>query len=213
MMKMFSWICSLVFRSARKRIARERFMLPKEWEIVRPILATYPLLVYVYFSILFLEGPRMSELRTARWLDLDLDAALWHKTTTKNGKRHLIALSECSCDLLRLLPRDGPYPFHGDPKKGGDANKPWSRTAVTHWWRKIRWEAGCPDLRIHDLRRSTGSWMAIDGENLKAIQDTLGHSSIEITAKHYAHLDLAAQRAAKERHAKRVFPVEVEVCP
>lgn len=206
-MKLFASIRARLFPSSRKRIARERFMLPKEWEIVRPTLAHYPLKVRVYFSLLFLEGCRMSELRQLRWVDLDLPAKLWHMTKSKNGRRRLVPLSDCSCDLLRLLPQDGPYVFTGETIKGGDPLKPWSRTAVRHWWRKIRWESGCHDLRIHDLRRSTGSWMTINGENLKAVQSTLGHSSLEVTGRHYAHLDVDAQRAAKERHAKRVFPV------
>lgn len=191
---------------ARPRVVRERFLLPKEWEAIRHVLDRYPLMVLVYFSLLFLEGPRMSELREARWIDLDLTAKLWRKPRTKSGKSQLLALSDAACDLLAQLPRDGLYPFHGDPKKGGNVNKPWSRTAVRHTWRKIKVEAGCPDLRIHDIRRSTGSWMTMHGENLKQVQSVLGHSSIEITARHYAHLDLTAQREALNRLARRIFP-------
>jgi guanosine-3',5'-bis(diphosphate) 3'-pyrophosphohydrolase len=44
---------------------------------------------------------------------------------------------------------------------------------------------------------------------LKAVQSMLGHSSLEVTGRHYAHLDLDAQRAATERHARRVFPVNL----
>lgn len=148
----------------------------------------------------------MSELRQARWIDLDLKAKLWHKQTTKSGKRQLLALSDAACDLLAQLPREGLYPFHGDPKKGGDVNKPWSRTAVRHAWRKIKADAGVPDLRIHDIRRSTGSWLTMYGENLKQVQSILGHSSMEITARHYAHLDIDSQRGALNRLAQRIIP-------
>jgi site-specific recombinase XerD len=45
-------------------------------------------------------------------------------------------------------------------------------------------------LRIRDIRRSTGSWLTINGENLKTVQAVLGHTSMEVTAEHYSHLDL-----------------------
>ena len=195
------------FRQPRKRIGRERFLLPKEWELLRQTLEQYPLKVRIYFAILFLEGPRMSELRTVQWDDLDIKARLWHKATTKNGKRQLLPLSDCSCDLLNMMPRNGIYVFTGEIMKGGAIDRPWSRTAVKYWWRKIRWEAGCPDLRIHDIRRSTGSWLTIHGENLKIVQSVLGHSSLEVTGRSYAHLDLEAQRGALNRLAKYIFPV------
>lgn len=203
-MNMFDSL-KLMFQPARrKRFPRERFVLPKEWDQLRPIIQAKPIKVCIYFSLLFLLGPRMSEMRTARWVELDLAAGIWHKTKTKNGRRQIIPLPEAACDLLRQLPQTGPFLFSGDIDKGGNPNRPWSRTAVTHWWRKIRWEAGCPDVQIRDIRRTAATWMVQGGENLMVIKEILNHSSVTITQV-YARADSATQAAALDRHAKRVL--------
>lgn len=184
---------------SRKRLPRERFLLPKEWHQLRPILSQAPLKVRIYFSILLLEGCRMSELRHMQWKEIDLDAGLWHKAHTKNGRRQLLPLSDCACDLFKQLPQLGPYVF-----PGAFSDVPWSKTAVRYWWRKIRWAADCPDMRIHDLRRTTGSWLTMHGENLKIVQSVLDHSSL-LTTQIYARLDIETVRAALNRHAARVM--------
>jgi integrase len=202
-----SWLarfCSLFSKAEPKRLPRERFVLPKEWQLLRPLIQAQPAKVRIYFSLLFLLGSRMSELRTARWLDMDLDAGLWHKTKTKNGRRQIVPLSPSACALLRQLHQTGPYLFSGDIDKGGNAEKPWSRTAVRHWWRKIRQEAGCPDVQIRDIRRTAATWMVQSGENLMTIKEILNHSSVSITQV-YARADCSTQAAALDRHAKKVL--------
>jgi hypothetical protein len=50
--------------------------------------------------------------------------------------------------------------------------------------------AGLNDLNIHDLRRTTASWLAIKGENLAVIARVLNHTSLANTAI-YTRLNLA----------------------
>ena len=201
---MFKRVLSLLSTPKPKRSPRERFVLPREWEILRPLIQEQPDKVRIYFSLLFLLGSRMSELRTARWVELDLESALWHKTKTKNGRRQLVPLPPAACDLLRQMSRNGPFLFSGDVEHGGDPNRPWSSTAVRHWWRKIRWAAGCPDVQIRDIRRTAATWMVQGGENLMVIKEILNHSSVAIT-QIYARADSTTQAAALARHAKRVL--------
>ena len=47
---------------------------------------------------------------------------------------------------------------------------------------------GIDDLHIHDLRRSLGSWMLMNGVDIAVVSRTLGHKSISVTEKVYAHL-------------------------
>jgi site-specific recombinase XerD len=56
--------------------------------------------------------------------------------------------------------------------------------------------AGLTDLRIHDLRRSMGSWMQAQGANLRTIQHGLGHGQIATTAKAYAVSEVEQVRQA-----------------
>lgn len=182
-----------------KRPARERFVLPAEWLTIRPILAGCPDKVRIYFTLLFVLGCRRDELRTMRWADIDLQAGLWHKLKTKNGKRQMLPLCPETCALLAALPLSGPYVFPGETMSA-----PWSRTAVKYWWRKIRWASGCPDVQIRDLRRSCASWMTMNGENLKVVQTVLDHSSLS-TTQIYARLDLHTVKEALARHARRIL--------
>lgn len=190
---------------AKRNPPRERFLLPNEWATIRTILETMPVTVRVYFSLLFLLGCRRDELRKCSWAQLDLDAAIWHKLETKNGKRQVLPLPPEAVDLFRELPRTSPYCFTGDAANGATvANQPWSRSSVKYWWRKIRTETACPDVQIRDLRRSTASWMTMEGENLKVIQKMLDHSSLT-TTQIYARLDIKSLREALNRHAQRIF--------
>ena len=58
--------------------------------------------------------------------------------------------------------------------------------------------AGLADLRFHDLRHTTASLLINAGHSLKMVQEVLGHKSVQ-SANRYAHLSVAAKRAALER--------------
>jgi integrase len=62
-------------------------------------------------------------------------------------------------------------------------------------WKRILKRAELADLRLHDLRRTLGSWQAATGASLPIIGKSLGHNSLQAT-KIYAQLDLDPVRAA-----------------
>lgn len=119
-------------------------------------------------------------------------------------------LSSPVLELLRDLPRvDGnPYvpPGHIQGRPLVNVDKAWCR---------IRNRAGVNDVRIHDLRRTVGSWLATSGKSLLLIGKVLGHKSTKSTEV-YARLAEDAARKALESHGKQVIglagkskPVEV----
>lgn len=67
-----------------------------------------------------------------------------------------------------------------------------------HVWRRIRVAAGCPDLRLYDLRRTFASAALRAGYTLDQIGELLGHTS-GTTSKHYAWMmeDVRAQATEK----------------
>jgi integrase len=69
-----------------------------------------------------------------------------------------------------------------------------------HPWQRIRERAGVPDVRIHDLRRTLGSWLAASGYSLPLIGRALNHSNVA-TTQVYARLSLDPVRDALERNA------------
>jgi integrase len=56
-------------------------------------------------------------------------------------------------------------------------------------WERVLASAGIDDLRIHDLRRTLGSWQAKTGASLAIIGKSLNHRNQNTTAI-YARLDL-----------------------
>lgn len=69
-------------------------------------------------------------------------------------------------------------------------------------WKRLLKRAGIKDLRIHDLRRTAGSYMAIQGVSPTIIGKALGHRSQAATAM-YARLtqDPARQAMIKAQEA------------
>ncbi len=77
-----------------------------------------------------------------------------------------------------------------------------------------------PRPKIKDCRSTFGSWLVSEGIGIEAVQDQLGHESLELTRKVYAHLMPAvgveagrAASAAMRRALAAVDPVEVRALP
>lgn len=140
-----------------------------------------------------LTGLRKREILHARWKDIDLPRGTLRLPDTKAGRPRHVPLSRDALKLFRDLPRTvgNPYVFASPNKHGQalkDLYKPWSR---------IREAAGCPDLRIHDLRHSVATWLAEEGNAAQFIQQALGHQSLQTTMK-YIHAVGAGPREALE---------------
>lgn len=72
---------------------------------------------------------RPSELRTARWVDIDLDAGIWSFRVSKTKTDHLVPLSNQAIKLLRAIQ---PMSGHGEFvfRGGHDPKKPMSEAAI-----------------------------------------------------------------------------------
>jgi hypothetical protein len=57
------------------------------------------------------------------------------------------------------------------------------------------------NLRIHDLRRTVGSWLAQDGQSLHLIGDVLNHRDPKTTAG-YAYFQTQQRRADRPRQSR-----------
>ncbi len=152
------------------------------------------------FTILIETGCRLGELLNARWDDFDLDQGIWKLPETKAGRTQYIPLPSPLVILLRTLPRAGDYVipgrYPGKPRNDG-LKKPWAR---------LRAEAGLPDARIHDLRRTFGLRVARK-HGLHVASKLLRHSSTAVTESHYAPLGIEPLREAIEQHAAEVIPM------
>ena len=192
--------------------SRERFLQSNELPWLLKSLAEEMPQVETYFLCLLLTGARRDEARTMQWTHLDLDRALWHKPTTKTGVPHTIPLPAQLVTRLQALPRVNHWVFPSRPNhNNGFRAGQWSVTAVEHLWQRIRRRVGLVDVRIHDLRRTAASWLAINGSNLQVIQSMLNHRSLSSTQV-YARLSLAPVALALNDQCERMLgPVPVVV--
>jgi integrase len=192
--------------------SRHRFIQPNEMPYLLKSLSEEGLRVETYFLCLLFTGARRDEARKMQWSHLDLNRALWHKPTTKTGVPHTVPLADQLVTRIRALPRVTDFVFSScpNPKNHFQAGE-WSVTAVEHAWRRIRTRVGLRDVRVHDLRRTAASWLAINGSNLQVIQSMLNHTSLSSTQV-YARLSLApVARALNDQCERMLGPVPVPV--
>ena len=107
-------------------------------------------------------------------------------------------LNQPAVEILKSLPvtEGNPYVLPGRNGLGHLVN-------IDKPWRRIRKAAGLEDVRLHDLRRTVGSWLAQDGISLHLIGKVLNHADAKTTAV-YAHFDDLDQRRALEEHGASI---------
>lgn len=170
-----------------QELARDRFASAEELPLLLQSIAASP--ARDYFLMLLLTGARKSNVLAMRWDELDLAGAAWRIPRTKNGTPQVVHLSSEAILVLkaRKAERDkddapSPFVFPG-AGKSGHYEEP------KRAWAGVLSRAGVADLRIHDLRRTLGSWQAKTGASLVVIGKSLGHKSQQST-QIYARLDL-----------------------
>jgi integrase len=123
-------------------------------------------------------GMRRSEMLTLRWGDVDLRRRTITLSHTKNHERQVIPINDTVAAVLKAWPRvvgtDALFPALNGPM------------VTRAFWRACR-KTDVPNLRLHDLRHTFASYLAMGGFNLRAIQQLLGHKDLRMTAR-YVHL-------------------------
>jgi len=130
-----------------------------------------------------------------RWQDIDLNEAIWRIPKTKNGDALNVPLTPESLTILEARKKqkivNAIWVFPGDGKTG-------HLVEPKKAWAAILQNAGIEELRIHDLRRTLGSWQARQGTSTAIIGKSLGHRSQQATAI-YARLDIDPVRQSMEQ--------------
>jgi integrase len=149
------------------------------------------------FRFILATGCRRSEALNLKWADVSLDGKRAAATfrDTKTADSHTVPLSTEAVAMLRTLPRiaDNPHVF---PGRGEGA----PLVGIDKAWDRARKAAGVPNLRIHDLRRSVGSWLGDAGFSSKQIGTVLGHRT-DITSRVYMALGDTTKRQAVDAAA------------
>lgn len=139
-----------------------------------------------FIRLLILTGARKGEVAAWRW-DWVTEGVV-RMPDSKTGARDVF-LSPAAVTILESLPRtNGTILGIKSPQK---------------LWVRIREEAGCPDLHLHDLRHSFASVALSMGLTLGQIGELLGHASAQTTMR-YAHLIDENKRVAVAQTAAAI---------
>ncbi len=173
-----------------------------------------------FFFIALLTGARRANVEAMRWEEINFPSATWTIPETKSGESVAVALTVTALGILenRKASSKSEFVFPGDGKSGHliEPKAAWRRileraAAIQkkNWleanpgkdeddFKKECPNAGFPDLRIHDLRRTLGSWQAATGASLPIIGKSLGHKSLGATQV-YARLNIDPVRESVNR--------------
>ena len=149
-----------------------------------------------FLKLCLFTGARRGNVGAMRWEDVDLENGVWSipGADVKTDKPLVVVLPGPAISVLeirRAMHRsDSPFVF---PSRSSTGHYRWPKTA----WQTLCNNAGIEDLRIHDLRRTLGSWQANMNVPLNIIGKSLGHSSLAST-QIYARLQLEPVRASVE---------------
>jgi integrase len=181
---------------------RRRFVTPAEMPILAAAINADPNEFASHaLWLLLLTGVRRSEILAARWADIDWDNRTLYVGKTKNGEPVLTPLGRTAITRLKMIPRlkDNPYIICG-----AIPGKPLAY--IDKMWRRVRMETGFKDLRIHDLRRTVGSWLVRDGASLHLVGAVLNHKDQKTTAG-YAYFQTEDRHKALDRHGKKIVRI------
>ncbi len=150
-----------------------------------------------------LTGLRREEVLTLEWDDVDLarSQVTIPAHRNKSNKPHYVQLSAPAVKLLNELPRQEGNPYVIPGAKPGQ-----HLVNIEKIWQRVRKEAGVEDVRLHDLRRTVGSWLAQSGNSLHLIGKVLNHSSQSTTAI-YARFAQDHVKEALDKHGEQLLQV------
>lgn len=139
-----------------------------------------PIIKSAFFFYL-LTGCRRDELINITWQDIDTASKKMHIRKTKTHLDRWIPINDSLMEIIKSMTPDKDkvnpigklFPMHSD--------------TMTHKMKKVMRDAGFPDMKLHNLRHTFASLVAMEGASLQVIRDLLGHTDIR-TTEIYAHL-------------------------
>jgi integrase len=129
-------------------------------------------------TLLLATGARKSNVYEMCWSDVSFERGNWHIPRSKSGESYEVKLMPAAVRVLerrrREIPESEVYVFPAASSSG-------HITDVKKRWVEFRKRCKFPDIRLHDIRRTTGSYLAISGVSLQQIGAVLGHKSLGST--------------------------------
>ncbi|MFY1652823.1 tyrosine-type recombinase/integrase [Solwaraspora sp. WMMB762] len=184
--------------------------------------------LYALFDLAIHRGPRRGELCGLHDYDVDLEAAAITITSQRTsvgyqviekgvksaaGDRVVDLADETVTSLRTYLTRRAGWKIvAGDAWADTDVffvrkrdGQPWHPETVAYRFDRLVERSGLPPVRFHDMRHIAATLMLATGATIKEIQDTLGHSSYNLTADTYTSV-LAELKKTTAAATTRLVP-------
>lgn len=186
-----------------KETSRDRFIQPDELPRIFKALEEEQNEIakdYIYISLY--TGARKSNVLEMRWDQINFTTKEWRIPKTKNGDAVTLPLIKEAVEVLKERKKQNAkmeletlqqeYVFPSLTSKSGHLTDPKKA------WHRILKKAKIDDLRLHDIRRTLGSYQAITGASLPIIGKSLGQKSSQAT-QIYARMNLDPVRQSMEK--------------
>lgn len=173
------------------------------------------------FLVDLFTGLRQSEIIGLTWDCIDFEAGTvyayrqyqklkggYQWATLKNGKTRLIKPAKLVMDTLRAEKvKQSEYRLKAGSAWENPKNFIFTNPLGTHMkhetisknYKKIVTEMGLDELRFHDLRHAFAVLSLQAGDDIKTVQENLGHHSAAFTMDTYAHVTDAMRKASSEK--------------
>ena len=175
----------------------------------------------LFFAVDLLTGMRQSEILGLTWDNVGMDNGLIYVKqqlqlvdgkyvllTPKHDKERVISISPYVVKLLQKQDREqkkwqlaagsaweNPHNFVFTDELGDNLK----RHTIYKRFKKIAAEIGCPDARFHDLRHTYAVFSLRAGDDIKTLQDNLGHHTAAFTLDVYGHVTEEMKKASADR--------------
>lgn len=171
-----------------KRRTRDRFLRHEELGKFFEALESEPEIFRDFFTLSILIGARKGVMTAMKFSDLDFTLKTWRicEDESKNDEVNIFHLCDHAIHILEKRLQQNidsiapsPFVFPGVGNTGHLIN-------VRKAYVRIRERMGVTDITIHDLRRTLGSYMAINNTSMPIIAQALNHrcqTSTEIYAR------------------------------
>jgi integrase len=157
----------------RETNQRVRYLTEQE---IQKLLKVASLRLHQFIVLALNTGFRKANLIGLTWEDIDFRNGVIHVLKTKSGKAYDVPINNTVMDLLKVL-APGRTP----------SGRVLDTCNLKREWEEAIEASGTTNCRIHDLRHTFASHLAMKGIDLFTISQLLGHADIKMTQR-YAHL-------------------------
>ena len=218
----------------RPKVEKTEMKILTEEQARRFIISTMRNRYGMLFYLALMTGMRQGELLGLKWADLDWDKGLLNvqrqlqrarghspqlvAPKTQAGRRQiklgpgtLERLGKHKIEQAEMRSARGARWEENDLIFPNTLGKPESSANMFEDFKKFLRDNELPDIRFHDLRHTSISFLLDMGTPVNTVQQRSGHSKASITTDTYGHSMAHSQDEAAERIEELISPIAVKL--